>query len=64
MVTRTTIRASDLMHTSQPAIGRLISQMVATVRLKLFESDRARLRPTPEAKALLIYVERMFTGWT
>lgn len=62
MVTGTTIRASDLMHTSQPAISRLISQLEATLRLKLFERDGARLRPTPEAKALLIDVERMFTG--
>lgn len=62
MMTGTTTRASDLMHTSQSAISRLVSQLEATLRLKLFERDGARLRPTPEAKALLIDVERMFTG--
>lgn len=62
MMTGTTIRASELMYTSQSAISRLISQLEATLRLKLFERDGARLRPTPEAKALLIDVERMFTG--
>ncbi|MBZ5793843.1 LysR family transcriptional regulator [Burkholderia contaminans] len=62
MTTGTTTRASDLMHTSQSAISRLVSQLEATLRLKLFDRDGARLRPTPEAKALLIEVDRMFAG--
>ncbi|WP_246641816.1 LysR family transcriptional regulator [Paraburkholderia edwinii] len=56
------MRASETMHTSQSAVSRLIGQLEASLQMRLFERDGARLRPTPEAKALLIDVERMFSG--
>jgi DNA-binding transcriptional LysR family regulator len=42
-----------LLHTSQPAISRLIRQLEHASKLKLFELRRGRLAPTPEAHALI-----------
>lgn len=62
MLVGTTSRAAEVMHTSQPAISRLLGQLEASLRLRLFERERSRLRPTPEAKALMVDVERLFAG--
>lgn len=62
MLSGTTSRAAEAMHTSQPAISRLLSQLEASLRMRLFERERSRLRPTPEAKRLLAEVDRAFTG--
>jgi len=62
MITGTTARAAEAMYTSQPAISRLLAQLESGLRMRLFEREKSRLRPTPEAKRLLVEVERVFTG--
>lgn len=62
MITGTTARAAEAMHTSQPAISRLLAQLESSLRMRLFEREKSRLRPTPEAKRLLVEVDRAFTG--
>lgn len=62
MLTGTTARAAEAMYTSQPAISRLVAQLEASLKMRLFEREKSRLRPTPEAKRLLVEVERAFTG--
>ncbi|TWT13976.1 LysR substrate-binding domain-containing protein [Reyranella sp. CPCC 100927] len=62
MTCGTTARAAELIHTSQPAVSRLIGQLEATLRLRLFVRERARLHPTPEAKALFVETTRLYAG--
>jgi DNA-binding transcriptional LysR family regulator len=62
MLTGTTIAAADMLNTTQPSISRSIAQMQAVAKLKLFELDRGRLRPTPEAVMLFEAVQRNFLG--
>lgn len=62
MMTGTTARAAETMHTSQPAISRLLAQLESSLHMRLFEREKSRLRPTPEAKRLLVEVDRAFTG--
>jgi DNA-binding transcriptional LysR family regulator len=62
MQTGTTTAAATLLHTTQPSVSRLLSQMGAASGLKLFESERGRLKPTREAKDLFEVVERNFLG--
>jgi DNA-binding transcriptional LysR family regulator len=62
MLTGTTIAAADMLNTTQPSISRSIAQMQAAAKLKLFELDRGRLRPTPEAVMLFEAVQRNFLG--
>lgn len=62
MLTGTTARAAEAMYTSQPAVSRLLAQLESSLKMRLFEREKSRLRPTPEAKRLLVEVERAFTG--
>jgi DNA-binding transcriptional LysR family regulator len=62
MLTGSTTRAAEMMHTSQPMVSRLIGQLETRLRLRLFERESSRLRPTPEAKAMFIDVERLYSG--
>lgn len=62
MQTGTTTAAATLLHTTQPSVSRLLSQMGAAAGLKLFESERGRLKPTREAKDLFEVIERNFLG--
>ena len=62
MLTTTATEAAILLHTSQPAISRLIRQLEHASKLKLFELRRGRLVPTPEADALYREIERSYTG--
>ncbi|MBN8888487.1 MAG: LysR family transcriptional regulator [Rudaea sp.] len=62
MMTGTTARAAETMHTSQPAVSRLLAQLESNLRMRLFEREKSRLRPTPEAKRLLVEVDRAFAG--
>ena len=41
-----------MLNTTQPSISRSLAQIQAAAKLKLFELDRGRLRPTPEAVKL------------
>jgi DNA-binding transcriptional LysR family regulator len=62
MLTGTTIAAANMLNTTQPSISRSLAQMRAAIKLKLFELDRGRLRPTPEAVMLFEAVQRNFLG--
>jgi DNA-binding transcriptional LysR family regulator len=43
-------------------VSRLIGQLENRLRLRLFERESSRLRPTPEAKSLFVDVERLYSG--
>ena len=60
--TGTTTAAAQLMHTTQPSISRLLSQMQAAAGVKLFEMHKGRLKPTREAMALYATVQQHFVG--
>ena len=62
MRTGTTTAAATLLNTTQPSVSRLLAQMASATGLKLFEPERGRLKPTPEAKDLFDVVERNFLG--
>src|SRR5260370_37803996 len=62
MLTGTTIAAANMLNTTQPSISRSLAQMQTATKLKLFELDRGRLRPTPEAIVLFEAVQRNFLG--
>jgi DNA-binding transcriptional LysR family regulator len=62
MQTGTTTAAATLLHTTQPSVSRLLSQMGAATGLKLFEPERGRLKPTREAKDLFDVIEHNFLG--
>src|SRR5690606_39071035 len=60
--TGTTLEAGNLLHTSQPAISRLIAGLEAVAGYELFERKHGRLRPTRHAEVLLEEVEKTFAG--
>ena len=60
--TGTTTAAAQLMHTTQPSISRLLTQLQAGAGLKLFGMYKGRLRPTQEAMELYSTVEQHFVG--
>src|SRR3978361_448924 len=62
MLPGTTIAAANMLNTPQPSISRSLAQMQAAAKLKLFELDRGRLRPTPEANMLFEAAPRTFLG--
>lgn len=62
MLTRTTTRAAQLLGLSQPGISRLIGECERDTGLTLFNRDRGRLEPTPQASLLFEEVERRYAG--
>ena len=58
----TTTAAAQILNTSQPAISRLLAQLQTTCGIRLFEIQRGRLSPTPEAGELFNAVQRHFLG--
>ncbi len=62
MLTGTTTAAAAMLHTTQPSVSRLLAQMQSGVDLKLFDMDKGRLRPTPEAQRLFETVQSHFQG--
>ena len=62
MQTGTVTAAAEVLHTTQPSVSRLLAQLAHVTRLRLFDRQQGRLRPTPEAQALLVVVERHFEG--
>jgi DNA-binding transcriptional LysR family regulator len=62
MQSGTTTAAAGMLNTTQPSISRLLSQAAAATGLKLFEAERGRLKPTPEALDLFDVIERNFQG--
>jgi len=55
-------RAARLLGVTQPAVSQSIKRLEAEAGFALFQRLRGRLHPTPEAKVLLLEVERMFVG--
>lgn len=62
MLTGTTIAAANMLNTTQPSVSRSLAQIQTAAKLKLFELDRGRLRPTPEAVMLFEAIQRNFLG--
>jgi len=58
MQTGTTTAAAALLHTTQPSVSRLLSQIQHATGLKLFDIHKGRLRPTHEARQLFDTVQR------
>ena len=55
-------KAAGLLGVTQPAISQSLKRLETEAGFALFQRLRGRLHPTPEAKALLVEVERMFVG--
>ena len=62
MTTGTTAKAAKLMYLTQPAISRLIGDLEIHLDFKLFDRNKGRLVPTPEALKFFSGVERFFIG--
>jgi DNA-binding transcriptional LysR family regulator len=62
MRTGSMTEAANVLGTSQPGVSRLIAQLEASTKLKLFSRGGGRLEPTAEAVAFNIEVERSFSG--
>ncbi len=55
-------RAAAALHVSQPAVTQILQQLESRSDLKLFERNKGKLKPTPEAQALMEEVERVYEG--
>lgn len=55
-------KAAALLGVTQPAVSQSLKRLETEAGFHLFERLRGRLVPTPEARALLVDVERMFIG--
>ncbi len=58
----TVLRAAEIMHLSQPAVSRLLSDLEAGLGYPLFERRKGRLTPRTEARELYAEVDRAFVG--
>lgn len=56
----TTVKAAELLGTSQPAVSRLIKQLESEIKLLLFDRDGGRMRLTREGHAFHREVDRAF----
>ncbi len=54
--------AAAALHVSQPAVTQLVHQLESRAGLRLFDRQKGRLSPTPEALALMEEVERVYDG--
>ncbi|MDC0602725.1 LysR substrate-binding domain-containing protein [Aliiglaciecola sp.] len=62
MIAGTVSKAAEIMHVTQPAVSRLLSDFEHCVNFKLFERDRKRLVPTNDCEALYREVEKSYAG--
>ncbi|RZT42882.1 LysR family transcriptional regulator [Cupriavidus agavae] len=60
MLTGTVSEAARLLHVSQPVVSRVLQHAEASLGFRLFDRQRGRLQPTPEAVALYGDVERLY----
>ena len=60
MVAGSVSAAGRMLHVSQPAISRMLSISESRLGFKLFERQRTRLLPTPEARRLFAEVESLY----
>lgn len=58
----TVSRAAEVLHVSQPAASKLLMQLESDNRLRLFDRQKGRLVPTPQALHLYEEIERIFSG--
>lgn len=56
-------KAAALLGISQPAVSQSLKKFEAGSGLRLFERERGRLVPTPEAHALMIEVDQYVSGF-
>jgi DNA-binding transcriptional LysR family regulator len=59
----TTSKAATLLGVSQPAVSQSVRKLETASELRLFDRVRGRLVPTQEALALMVEVDRCFTGF-
>jgi DNA-binding transcriptional LysR family regulator len=59
----TTSKAATLLGVSQPAVSQSVRKLECASELRLFDRVRGRLVPTQEALALMVEVDRCFTGF-
>ncbi|MGP8487712.1 LysR substrate-binding domain-containing protein [Paraburkholderia fungorum] len=62
MLHQTVTLASEMLHISQPATTRLLSDLETSLGFKLFDRVKGRLHPTVEAQALFEEVQRSLAG--
>lgn len=62
MLRGTMTAAAEELHTSQPSISRLISDLEDALKLKLFTRNAGRLQPTDAGTSFYQEVERSFVG--
>ena len=62
MSSGSTRKAADLLGVTQPAISQTLKRLETDAGFELFQRLRGRLHPTPEARALMVEVERVFVG--
>lgn len=62
MISGTTTGAAEMLFISQPAVSRLLNDFESSVDMPLFERQKKRLVPTPEALILFEEIERSFVG--
>lgn len=62
MISGTTSGAANILCISQPAVSRLLSDFEDTVGVQMFERQKKRLVPTPEARFFYEEVERTFVS--
>lgn len=62
--TGTVTAAAEILGISQPGISNLLAQLERQTKLKLFERQRGRLVPTPEAAVLFQEVDTVVRGLT
>jgi DNA-binding transcriptional LysR family regulator len=60
MLTGTVSEAARLLHVSQPVVSRVLQHAESSLGFRLFDRQRGRLQPTPEALALYGDVERLY----
>ncbi|MGB3740540.1 MAG: LysR substrate-binding domain-containing protein, partial [Castellaniella sp.] len=59
---KTVTSAATAMHVSQPVVTRLVADFEQRTGIPLFERQRGRLHPTPEARLLYEEVKRSLAG--
>ncbi|MFJ3460246.1 LysR substrate-binding domain-containing protein [Achromobacter spanius] len=59
----TTRKAAELLCVSQSAVSQALARLEKNAGLRFFERVRGRLVPTREAAALMVQVDRFFTGF-
>ncbi|MBV6274221.1 LysR family transcriptional regulator [Alcaligenaceae bacterium CGII-47] len=62
MLNKTVTSAAIAMHVSQPVVTRLVADFEQRTGIPLFERQRGRLHPTPEARLLYEEVKRSLAG--